>query len=497
MNKEILKNYEPCTQKVVENFLQIAKIPHPSTKEEKLARFLAKWFKAHGAKNVYVDELWNVYVKKPATKGFESAPVVCLQSHIDMVGLVADGSKIDIEKHPIEVYEKDGWLHAKDTTLGADNGVGVAMMMYIFENKDLQHGPLEFLMTSQEEIGIIGAAKLPNDALDADYLINIDNEVDNEIVIGCVGCTKFFGSYNYNEATYSASEYQECELNISKMRTYHSGANIHEKKVNAIKLLFDTLSRVKNEYKVILREVNGGTVPNAIPGSVSSRFYVRKQDAIRVKGIIEKNWRNIMNEYQLGKADGKLEFKYKKPSKSKFNAMTVEDSNKVIALYNASYNGLHTFNWDLVVSESSTNIGVIRTFKDKKMIEGIWYTRSPYDHADMRIDIQLKDIFTLAGGKGVIERASPGWLPNQKDPTLINLLKESFKEECNIDPKVTVSPGGLEPGVLLIKNPNIKSAVAFGPNIIWAHSINEKAEIKSIERCTKILINILNKLTKA
>jgi dipeptidase D len=289
-----------------------------------------------------LDKYGNIYVTKPATKGYEKLPVVCIQGHSDMVGDKDPNSKHDFLKDPIQpVVGKDGWIRANKTTLGADNGIGVAMILAIFADRSLNHGKLEALITADEEKGFVGITKFDLPKLKAKYLINADHEDDEQICIGCPGCLYLSASIGYKKESKKRPDTTNLRIRLHKGVGGHSGQAIHEKRINAIKHIFYILSFISNEHDIRLIDIEpSGVADNVIPYECVCNINVLKKDVKKITDIVHLEFKLLKEEYHLEK---EIDLSVEK-SKTKKPCMTQEDTSKIIGLFAANPNGIVTFN---------------------------------------------------------------------------------------------------------------------------------------------------------
>ncbi|THA11453.1 aminoacyl-histidine dipeptidase [Rodentibacter pneumotropicus] len=463
-------------------FDQICAIPHPSHHEEALANFIVNWAKE---KQFFVerDEAGNVLIRKPATAGMENRIPVALQAHLDMVPQANEGNPHDFTKDPIRPYIDGDWVKAQGTTLGADNGIGLASALAVLESDDVAHPPLEVLLTMTEETGMDGALNLRRNWLQSDILINTDTEEIGEIYIGCAG------GINANLALPIEREnnaFEHCvQLTLKGLRGGHSGCDIHTGRANAIKVLARVLAKLaQNQPHFALAEIRGGSIRNAIPREAAA-VLAFNGDLNALESAV-KNLEVLLKE-ELAIAEPNLTL-FIEPTNKAETVFTAQSTKTVIHLLNALPNGVIR-NSDVIknVVESSLSIGVLKTEGDK--VKGTILVRSLIESGKAYVTELLSSIATLAGAKTEFSAPYPGWKP-VNDSAILNLTKKHYADVLGKAPEIKVIHAGLECGLLKKHYPHI-DMVSLGPTIRNAHSPDEKVQISAVGIYWEVLTEIL------
>lgn len=463
-------------------FDQICAIPHPSHHEDELANFIVNWAKE---KQFFVerDEAGSVLIRKPATAGMENRTPVALQAHLDMVPQANEGNPHDFTKDPIRPYIDGDWVKAQGTTLGADNGIGLASALAVLESDDVAHPPLEVLLTMTEETGMDGALNLRRNWLQSDILINTDTEEIGEIYIGCAG------GINANLALPIEREnnaFEHCvQLTLKGLRGGHSGCDIHTGRANAIKVLARVLAKLaQNQPHFALAEIRGGSIRNAIPREAAA-VLAFNGDLNTLESAV-KNLEVLLKE-ELSIAEPNLTL-FIEPTNKAETVFTAQSTQTVIHLLNALPNGVIR-NSDVIknVVESSLSIGVLKTEGDQ--VKGTILVRSLIESGKAYVTELLNSVTTLAGAKIEFSAPYPGWKP-VNDSTILNLTKKHYADVLGKDPEIKVIHAGLECGLLKEHYPNI-DMVSLGPTIRNAHSPDEKVQISAVQTYWKVLVRVL------
>lgn len=480
MNKDLSK-LEP--QKVIKNFLEISKYPRGSGNEKAVMDFLLSFFKKCGAE-VHMDKNMNLIARKKATKGYEKLPIAILQAHSDMVNVKTDDSDHDFNKDGIEVYEENGYIKANKTSLGADNGLGLAMIMTIFEDDSISHGPIEALITVDEEPGLLGVAKMENNQLKGDYLISVDGSNDEEVVLGSLGGGVFDASINLQRE--SLEEYETLEITISNGVSGHSGHCIIFRRINAIKQLFTLTYKMSKLVDLRLIEINGGLYSNAICGNATIKLAIKKTQFEMAKKIANDELEALKNEYKLEETN--LSFNVEKSS-SKFGPIVKETSQKIINAITSVYNGLRIFDFDYKIAHASSNLGVAITSENEMIFK--FYSRSPVIRQVEQIMDEIEAALLPNGFKINLITKFAGWSPDFKNNDLANKIMKIYNEKFNSKMTPVVCGGGIEVAIILDKNRNIKNAISIGATNLEEHSVNENVSLKSIQKVFDLLKELL------
>lgn len=463
-------------------FDQICAIPHPSHHEDTLANFIVNWAKE---KHFFAerDEAGNVLIRKPATVGMENRTPVVLQAHLDMVPQANEGNPHDFTKDPIRPYIDGDWVKAKGTTLGSDNGIGLASTLAVLESDNIAHPPLEVLLTMTEETGMDGALHLRRNWLQSDILINTDTEEVGEIYIGCAGGINANLSIpiQWENNTFE----QSIQLTLKGLRGGHSGCDIHTGRANAIKVMARVLAKLpQNTSPFQLAEIRGGSIRNAIPREAVA-ILVFNGEPHAFKSEIEKL--NILLKEELFIAEPNLKLFLESAEKPQ-SIFTSESTEKVIHLLNALPNGVIR-NSDVIknVVESSLSIGVLKT--EERSVKGTILIRSLIESGKDYVTELLTSVANLAGAKTEFSAPYPGWKP-VNDSSILNLTQKHYAAVLGKQPDIKVIHAGLECGLLKEHYPNIEM-ISLGPTIRNAHSPDEKVQISTVTTYWNVLVNVL------
>lgn len=480
MAKEILE-LEP--KRVWEHFYNLTLIPRPTGQMDEVTKFVINFGKSLGL-DTKQDEAGNVLITKPASKGMESAPVVIIQSHVDMVPQKNSDVAHDFTKDAIKTRIEGNLVKAHSTTLGADNGIGVGAMMAVLEDNALTHGKLECLFTIDEEVGMIGAFGLKPGFLSGSVLLNLDTEEEGDLTVGCAGGADINASFQYKVVAPNAGEVAYT-IDLTGLKGGHSGGEIHEGRANANRLMARFLKDAIAECDVRLATFNGGSLRNAIP-----------REAFAVVSLLPENeqiFLDLVKEYEalyIAEFDGvetSMSLIAKKVDMPKsLMPSEIQDSlvNAVVGCQNGVINMLTSFEG---VVETSSNLASVKTTEGEVIVG--FLTRSSSESRKEEICSSIESVFSLAGAKVEVLNPYPGWQPNAKSPTS-DMMAKLFQEMFNKPAKVQVVHAGLECGIILDSTPGL-DIVSFGPNIRNPHSPDEYVEIDSVERFYKYFVKTL------
>lgn len=470
-------------------FQQICQIPHPSYHEHDLAEFILQWAKSRGF-FAERDDAGNVLIRKPATKGMENKRGVVLQAHLDMVPQANEATVHNFETDPIQAYIDGEWVTAKGTTLGADNGIGMASALAILES-DLPHGDIEVLLTMSEETGMEGAVGLRPNWLQHDLMINLDTEENGEIYIGCAGGENANISLPFVRENKPYSHHYQ--LSLKGLRGGHSGCDIHKNRGNAIKLLVRFLAELhatQPEWSFTLSEIRGGSIRNAIPREAFASLAFNGDIAILERAV--ENFTQII-KLEYAHTEENIEFTYQALPAVE-NPLSSSSALHIINTLNVLPCGVMRQS-DAVKNtvETSLSLGVLEMTDNA--INGIILIRSLIESGTTQTKVQLQSLMQLAGGSVVFSGYYPGWTP-QPSSDLLNLTKNIYQEILGFAPEVKVIHAGLECGLLKKIYPNLE-VVSIGPTIRNAHSPDEKVHIPAVATywalLTQILANMIEK----
>ena len=467
------------------NFDDLTQIPRPTGHMEKVQAFLLDFAKKVGVE-AFVDPAGNVLMRKPATPGYENRKGVILQAHMDMVPQKSPESNHIFETDPIETHITDGWVYANNTTLGADNGAGVAAIMGIMEDKTLKHGPIEGLITRDEETGMFGANDLPEDELQGDILMNLDSETWGKFVIGSAGGVDITSTIAYKEV--ANDQEAAVKVTLKGFRGGHSGLEINEGRANANKEMVRFVRNAVNELGVRLASWEGGNMRNAIPFKAEvvlalpqSKVAALKDMVARQKALLEDEFKGIEPNVEFFVED------VEKPA----NLVPADVQEKLINAIYACHNGvLRMIPSYPDVVETSSNLAIIHIEPTKASI--MILARSSREDMRDYISTQLESCFNMAGMKTVFSGQYGGWDPNP-DSEILNLLKKVYKEQNGVEGIVQVDHAGLECSVILGKYPGM-DVVSLGPTLRSPHTAKERLEIATVEPFWKLLVQTLEEI---
>lgn len=464
-------------------FAKICSIPHPSYHEEQLAEHILGWAKEKGL-HVERDQVGNILIRKPATAGMENRKAVVLQAHLDMVPQKNNDTVHDFTKDPIQPYIDGEWVKARGTTLGADNGIGMASALAVLADDSVAHGPLEVLLTMTEEAGMDGAFGLQAGWLQADILINTDSEEEGEIYMGCAGGIDFITTLPVQREAVPAG-FDTFKLTIKGLKGGHSGAEIHLGLGNANKLLARFLFAHATELDARLIDFSGGTLRNAIPREGSAVLAVPAAKAAQLKELAGQYLAILQNE--LGAVEKNTAVLVEATSTDKA-ALTASSRDAFIKLLNATPNGVIR-NSDAVkgVVETSLNVGVVTLSEESAEI--ICLIRSLIDTGKDYVVGMLESIGQLAGAQTVAKGSYPGWQPDAKSPVMA-LVRETYQKLFNKTPNIMVIHAGLECGLFKKPYPDM-DMVSIGPTITGPHSPDEQVHIASVGQYWILLTELL------
>lgn len=467
-----VKELQP--QRVFEIFEAITKVPRPSKKEERIRQFLLDFAKEHGLES-RTDSVGNVVISKPATPGHENAPKVILQGHMDMVCESNDKS-FDFDNNPITTVIDGEWVRADGTTLGADNGIGVAASLAVLTEPELVHGPIEALFTVDEETGMTGAFGIGDGMINGDILLNLDSEDDAEIFVGCAGGVDTVCTFTYNRS-FAPKDFTYFKIDISKGMGGHSGGDIHLGRANANKLLARFLFNLSRDYELSIAEIDGGNLRNAIPRAAHAVVGVHTSRKEKVRVALNNYIAQIQNEY--AGLEPTLEIKMESTATPDFTIDSTTGTSLIRALYSAPH-GVISMSRDLEgLVETSTNLASVKMKPDNKIVVTT-SQRSSVDSRKWDIANQVEALFLLAGAEVTHGEGYPGWQPNMESP-IMKIASEAYRELYGVTPAIKAIHAGLECGLFLQKFPHL-DMVSFGPTLRGVHSPSEKMHIPAVER---------------
>lgn len=484
---------EDNIRSIIENFKEISKIPRGSGNEKQISDWLKAWAQDKGFIAMQ-DEFHNLLIKVPGTgkyKNFSYKKGYILQGHLDMVCQKSNDSSHDFTQDPVIPLIKDGLLMTNgQITLGADNGIAIAIAMFLATNKNMDHPPLELLFTVDEETGLVGALNLKSDWLEAQKLINIDSEEDNKITIGCAGSRDVTINKKYILKNNIPEEMSLVSISITGGKGGHSGVMIDQKIANAHILLARILYELSNKIEINLSSWNGGTFRNAITGEVETIILINKDDFKNIKSILIHLQSVIDKEYKKVENNLKVNFTIiESKNISKQQYLSQKDSKEIIRFILSIPHGVLAMSNEVKgLVETSNNLAIIKLTNGQLEINCM-HRSSVMSSLDY-IDAKLTSLGQLINADVTYGNASPAWQPNPNSQ-LLKIVYEAYKKEFNSEVIIEAIHAGLECGVIGDKYTGMEM-VSIGPNITGAHTTKETLEINSIEKIVKWLYAIFN-----
>ncbi len=487
MSEQVIQGLEP---KILwQRFYEISRVPRPSKKEGKILEHIKNLCKQLNA-DCKQDKVGNILISVPATKGFEKSKTVVLQGHVDMVCEKNKVVKHDFDNDPIILKREDGWIAAEGTTLGSDNGIGVAAALAVITDKEIIHGPVEILLTIDEETGLTGANNLEPGFISGKILLNLDSEEDGTFYIGCAGGVDTAGIFQIEyEDTKSGTE--AFELTVTGLKGGHSGSEINTGKANAIKLLARAINEL-DEIEFDLASISGGSKRNAIPREAEAMLLMNQSSFSKAEKILKNFQQDLSNEFKS--SDGGVKIELKKSSDLPKKTFTKSFKDNVVKTLLALPHGVIEMSQDIEdLVETSTNLATI-VFENNTLIVGT-SQRSSVQSAKKYIAESVASVFRLANAEVEHTDGYPGWKPNM-DSGILKLSERVYKKLFNSKPEIKAIHAGLECGLLGDKNPGL-DMISFGPTIIGAHSPDEKVEIETVKKFYELLKGILKEVAEA
>lgn len=481
-----MKNLEP--KGLWESFYSLTQIPRPSGKRKEIADFLVNYGKSLGLETLQ-DEIGNVLIRKPASPGMENHPGVILQGHMDMVPQKNSDKEFDFEKDAIQAYvEENGeWVTADGTTLGADNGIGVATAMAILADKDAVHPPLEAFFTIDEETGMYGANDLKSGWLQGKYLLNLDSETEGELYVGCAGGLDINATFTYNEVETEKGDIA-LRVELRGCKGGHSGCDIHLQRANAIKLLFRFLKDAVANYEARLAYVEGGSLRNAIPREAAAVITIPADSYQDVQDLVDRYEDLWLSEYDG--VDGDIRFTAKEIECPK-KEMPEDVQDYLIHAITLCPHGVYRVipeARDIV--ETSNNLAMISMEEGKVTV--CCLTRSSVESRKEELASIIQSAFSLAGAEVEFSGAYPGWKPNLKS-SLLATMKQTYIKEFGNEPRIVIIHAGLECGIIGSKYEGMEM-ISFGPTIEHPHSPDERVNIATVQKFYRYVLAALKAL---
>ncbi|HOJ66404.1 MAG TPA: aminoacyl-histidine dipeptidase [Paludibacteraceae bacterium] len=484
MNSNDIRQLRP--QQLWQNFYSLTQIPRPSGKKEVISQFLENFGKSLGLETLR-DEIGNVLIRKPATPGMEKRKPVILQAHMDMVPQKNSNVSHNFDTDPIQAVVDGDWVRAQETTLGADNGIGLAAALTVLQSDNIAHPALEVLVTVDEETGMHGAFALKPNFLKGEILLNLDSEDEGELYIGCAGGLDADITFRYQEVPVPESDVA-LKISLTGLKGGHSGVDIHLQRANANKLLFRFLKKAVAEYEARLAWVEGGNLRNAIPREAFALITI---PADGVDDLIEllKDFENLfVEENQFVEDNIRLQVeKVKLPT----GLMPEEIQDDLINGVTACPNGVFRFIPEVFdVVETSNNLAVVKS--DGSTIRLRCLLRSSVESRKEELASMVESVFSLAGAHIDFSGGYPGWKPNLDSP-ILKVMTEVYEKQFGSKPKIKIIHAGLECGIIGMHYPDM-DMISFGPTIRYPHSPDEKVNIASVEKFWDFLLATLQNI---
>lgn len=479
---EILNTLQPSA--IWHYFREITLVPRPSKKEERIIQYLIDFAQTHNLRHA-VDKIGNVVIYKPATEGYENRKTVVLQSHVDMVCEKNSDKEFDFDTDPIEVKVENGWVKAKGTTLGADDGIGIACQLAILADPTLKHGPIECLFTVDEETGLTGAFGLASNLLQGDILLNLDSEDEGELFIGCAG-----GKDTVIELPYSLDDtpnsYLAYEISVGGLKGGHSGDDIHRGLGNANKILNRILWEAARANQIRISFMEGGNLRNAIAREAKARFVVAPDQEQSFKVLFEQLSADIRNELNI--ADPGLVITLQKLEQSPDKVLQSKDQHNLLNSLYACPHGVIAYSQTIPgFVETSTNLASVRMKEGHFLIATS--QRSSIESAKVDAANMVRAVFELAGANVRHTDGYPGWTPNPNSK-IREITENAYNQLFGMSPKVKAIHAGLECGIIGHKYPGM-DMISYGPTIKGAHSPDERIEIASVQKFWDLTLEVL------
>lgn len=473
---------------VFEIFDEITKVPRPSKKEGKIRQYLLDFAKKHNIA-AKTDEVGNVVLSKPATPGHENAPTVIMQGHMDMV-CESNDKHFDFDNNAIRTIVDGDWVKADGTTLGADNGIGVAASLAALIDDSYVHGPLEALVTVDEETGMTGAFNLGKDMISGSILLNLDSEDDAELFVGCAGGVDTTATFHY-ERSMAPTDFQYFRITVENGLGGHSGGDIHLGRANANKILARFLWNLSKKYGVSVAEFDGGNLRNAIPRAAHAVVGVHVSNKEDVRVALNNYIADIANEY--AGIEPELTIDMESVGHPEFCIDSATSLNLIRALYCAPH-GVISMSRDLEgLVETSTNLAAVKMQPENRILITT-SQRSSVESRKWDIANQVEAVFTLAGATVTHGDGYPGWQPNMNSP-IMKIAADAYEELYGVRPAIKAIHAGLECGLFKSVYPDL-DMVSFGPTLRGVHSPSEKMYIPAVDRFWNQLKRILEKVAK-
>ena len=479
-----MKNLQP--QGLWSNFYDLTQIPRPSGQKEEISAFLANYGRSLGLETI-VDAIGNVIIRKPASTGYENHPGVVLQGHMDMVPQKNNDTVFDFSKDPIEAYIDGEWVTAKGTTLGADNGIGVAAAMAILADKNVVHPPLEVLITVDEETGLYGAFALEGGVLQGKTLLNLDSESEGELYIGCAGGVDTTATFDYIPVEVEEGDVA-VKVSLTGCKGGHSGCDIHLQRANANKLLFRFLKEAVANYEARLASVEGGSLRNAIPREASAIITIPAEGLDELMDLVAE-WEDLF----VAEYDGIEDNIHLSAEQVECPATELPEDVQDFLIHAITVcpHGVYRVIPEMPeIVETSNNLAMLKTEENRIIVHCL--TRSSVESRKEELQEMIHSTFAMAGAEVEFSGSYPGWQPNFNS-NIMEVMKTTYLNDYGVEPKVIIIHAGLECGIIGRNYPGM-DMISFGPTIEHPHSPDEKVNIASVAKFYEYLLATLKAL---
>ncbi|MBK6836971.1 MAG: aminoacyl-histidine dipeptidase [Bacteroidetes bacterium] len=471
------------------NFADLNAVPRASKKEKRVIEF-AKSFGEKLGLPTHVDEIGNVIIKKPASPGMENRMTVALQGHLDMVHQKNSSTNFNFDSQGIEMLVEGDWVKANGTTLGADNGIGVASIMTLLASTDIPHPPLEALFTIDEETGMTGALGLKGGLLDAKIMLNLDTEDDRELTIGCAGGVDVTATGTYSENASLAGS-TGIRIHVKGLTGGHSGMDIHKGRGNANKIMNRILFSTNEKFSIQLSSIDGGSLRNAIPRESVADLAIAANNSAALVAFVKELADILKKENHTTDSNLSIDVQsIDAPAK----VMSSDFQRNFLRSVYACPNGIYRMSPDIKdLVQTSNNVARILLKEGSYTIQCL--TRSAVDSEKMDLAQSIQSTFELIGAKVSFAGGYPGWAP-APDSSIVKLMRNLYKDRYKEEPLVDACHAGLECGIIGANYPQTEM-ISFGPNILGAHSPDEKVQISSVQKFWGFLLETLNRIPEA
>ncbi|OAV75975.1 Cytosol non-specific dipeptidase [Bacteroidales bacterium Barb7] len=471
-------------------FHEVTQVPRPSKREGKMIRYLEDFANSRPGVSLKKDRAGNILMSKPATRGKENLPTVILQSHIDMVCEKNSDKVFDFDNDAIETVVDGNWLRANGTTLGADNGIGVAAQLAILASDDIEHGALECLFTTDEETGLTGANALQEGFMTGRILLNLDSEDEGELFIGCAGGKRTTAVFTYRP-TASLPDHLYLRISVTGLNGGHSGGEIHKGLGNANKLLARFLYLLtENKYSFVLNEIDGGNLHNVIPREAHAVIGIQSHNKENVSALLNLFTADVENE--LKHTDAGVRIYLESVDRPKSGDIDGDTTYRLINSLHGCPHGVVAMSHDIEgLVETSTNLASVK-MQEGNTIQVVTSQRSSIESGKTDIAHTIAAIFRLAGAEVTHSEGYPGWSPNP-DSAILKAARESYLHLFRKEPKIMSIHAGLECGLFLEKYPHL-DMISFGPTLRDVHSPNERIQIDTVALWWTHLLDLLKNI---